>query len=125
MLSHVSGSDSSSLEFSERWELVREIRGLSLFSPYLLSLVPESQLSCSTLSQRGRSKWGEGSCRCWGLQGGAEVESLPGCYFPEVLATPLPTLPEKQVGPSFPQSFLTSAGRAYAEQWVWPTHLIW
>lgn len=51
--------DCSSLEFSEHWELEKEIRGVSLFSPYFLSLVPQSQLTFLTLFWGGCSKWGE------------------------------------------------------------------
>lgn len=51
--------DCSSLEFSERWELEKEIRGVSLFSLYFLSLVPKSQLTFLTLFWGGCSKWGE------------------------------------------------------------------
>ena len=64
-------SDSGSLEFCEHWELVKEVRGLSLFPLHSLRLVPESQLSCSALFWRGCRKWGWGLLQVLGSPGSA------------------------------------------------------
>lgn len=72
-------SDCSSLEFGERWELGKEIRGVSLFPLYFLSLVPQSQLTLPPLFWGGCSKGGEGLLALVGGSRGGGGRSAPPC----------------------------------------------
>lgn len=99
-------SDSGSLEFCEHWELVKEVRGLSLFPLHSLRLVPESQLSCSALFWRGCRKWGWGLLQVLGSPGRQKMKQLfPAAQAERFLSLPCPPpQPKKQVGPpAFPQ----------------------